>query len=74
MKNVTLSIDENLLAAARRYAKRQNISLNQLIRDLLARTAAMDAKAAADEMLRVAERVRGDSKGWQWNRDEIHER
>ena len=74
MKNITLSIDDDLLVAARRYAKSQSISLNQLVRDLLARTAAADAKAAATEMLRVAERVQGDSKGWKWNRDEIYER
>lgn len=74
MKNITLSIDDDLLVAARRYAKSQSISLNQLVRDLLARTAAADAKAAANEMLRVAERVQGDSKGWKWNRDEIYER
>lgn len=35
MKNVTLSVDEELITQARRYAHRYNTTLNQLIRDLL---------------------------------------
>lgn len=74
VKNITLSIDEEILAKARAYASRQNISLNQLVRDLLERTVSRDGKAAAEEMLRVTAAIRGDSKGWKWNRDEIYGR
>lgn len=35
MKNVTLSIDERTLAAARRYASQHDTSLNRLVRDYL---------------------------------------
>lgn len=35
MKNVTLSIDERTLAAARRYAAQHDTSLNKLIRGYL---------------------------------------
>jgi hypothetical protein len=35
MKNVTLSIPEELLAMSREYAARHQTTLNQLVRDML---------------------------------------
>lgn len=38
MKNITLSLDEDILTAGQEYAKHQNISFNSLIRKLLEQT------------------------------------
>jgi plasmid stability protein len=38
MKNITISLDDEILKAGREYAKRHNTSLNSLIRKLLAQT------------------------------------
>ena len=37
MKNLTLAVDERLIAEGRKYARENHTSLNALIRDLLAR-------------------------------------
>jgi len=73
--NVTLSLDDGLLERARRLAGRRGISLNQMIRDYLAETtggpspeeliAELDAQWAES---------RGDSRGWRFNREELHDR
>ena len=35
MKNITLSIDENILKTGREYARRHNISFNAMVRQLI---------------------------------------
>ena len=71
--NVTLSIDEQLLARARKKAEALGTSLNQLIRDCLQRlTGGDDPESSIAEFKRLSRK--GDSRGWRFNRDEIHER
>lgn len=45
-KNVTLSIDVEVLAAVRRYAAANDLTLNGLVRDFLAGIAAHQDRAA----------------------------
>jgi len=45
-----------------------------LVRELLTRTVASDAKTSAQELIRLAKTNAGDSKGWQWNRGDLYER
>jgi Family of unknown function (DUF6364) len=71
--NVTLSIDEQLVARARKKADALGKSLNQLIRDYLQRLAGGDdPERSIEEFRRLS--GRGHSHGWRFNRDEIHER
>lgn len=71
--NVTLSIDKQLVARARKRAEAMGKSLNQVIRDHLERLAGTDdAEAMIEEFTRLS--GRGHSRGWKFNRDEIHER
>lgn len=71
--NLTLSIDEQLLAKARKRADAMGKSLNQLIRDYLQAVAGGDdVERSIAEFKRLS--GRGDSGGWRFNRDEIHER
>jgi len=74
MKNITLAIDEETLAAGRAYAERHNTTLNALVRDLLARTVHVDRAAAVAEMFRLMDSAAGHSRGERWTRDELHER
>jgi hypothetical protein len=71
--NVTLSIDEQLVARARKKADALGKSLNQLIRDYLQKLAGSD-----DPERSIAEFKRlsglGHSRGWRFDRNEIHER
>jgi hypothetical protein len=71
--NLTLSIDEQLLIRARKRAEAMGKSLNQMIRDYLQILAGGDdAERSIEEFKRLS--GRGDSRGWRFNRDEIHER
>jgi hypothetical protein len=71
--NVTLSIDEQIVTRARKKAEALGKSLNQLIRDYLQTLAGGDdAEKSVQEFKRLS--GRGHSRGWRFNRDEIHER
>ena len=45
VKNITLSVDENVLATVRRRAAERNSTVNALVRDYLTRLAAHDTRA-----------------------------
>jgi len=70
---VTLSIDEQLVARARKKAEALGKSLNQLIRDYLQTVAGGDdPECSIKEFQQLS--GQGNSRGWRFNRDEIHER
>jgi len=70
--NLTLSIDDQLVARARKKAQALGKSLNQLIRDHLQALAGGDPERSIEEFNRLS--GTGNSHGWRFNRDEIHER
>jgi len=71
--NITLSIDEQLAARARKRAEALGKSLNQLIRDYLQKLAGGDdPEQSIEEFRRLS--GKGHSRGWRFDRDEIHER
>jgi hypothetical protein len=71
--NVTLSIDDQLVSRARKKAEAMGKSLNQLIRDYLQSVAGGDnPERSIEEFKRLS--GHGHSRGWRFNRDEIHER
>ncbi len=76
MKNVTLSVDEKILATARRYASERGTSVNALVREFLLgisrrRDRAGEARKQICEMsCKSAARIGSASR----NRDDLHER
>jgi hypothetical protein len=73
--NVTLSVDDDVIREARRRAEAMGTSVNQLVREYLEQLAGKtDPKAAAEEFERLSREARGDSRGWKFNREELHER
>lgn len=71
--NVTLSLDEQLLTRARKKAEALGKSVNQLIRDYLQTLAGVDdPERSIEEFKRLS--GKGNSRGWRFNRDEIHSR
>jgi hypothetical protein len=73
--NVTLSIDDRLVERARQKAAALGKSLNQVIRDYLERLAgADDPERDIDELQRLSVRGGGRSRGWKFDREELHER
>jgi hypothetical protein len=73
--NVTLSVDDEIVRQARRQAEAMGTSVNQLVRDYLESLAGKsDAEADAAEFERLSRLARGNSRGWKFNREELHER
>jgi hypothetical protein len=73
--NVTLSIDDEVIQRARAKAEKMGTSVNQLIRDYLQQLAGeSDAAADAEEFARLSYLTCGDSQGWKFNREEVHQR
>ena len=71
--NITLSIDEQLAARARKRAEVLGKSLNQLVRDYLQKLAGGDDPEQSIEEFRQLS-GKGHSRGWRFDRNEIHER
>ena len=74
--NITLSADKTLIEKARRYAKKQNTTLNNLVRAYLKKiTGQADDDKNADEFEIIALEHGGkSSKDYKFNREEIYKR
>lgn len=72
--NLTLSLDERLLAEARKVAAAMGKSLNQLIREYLEQLATRSPVEDEIAELRQLSERGGNSRGWKFDRDEIHGR
>jgi hypothetical protein len=71
--NLTLSVDEQTVARARKKAEALGKSLNQLIRDYLQKLGGGDdPDKSIEEFKRLS--GQGHSRGWRFNRGDIHER
>jgi hypothetical protein len=73
MKNLTLSIDEQVIERARERLRAVGKTVNQEIRDHL-RHVAGDEELEADLEFFVKTSGQGrPDAGWKWNRDEVYE-
>jgi len=60
---------------ARRRAEAMGTSVNQLVRQFLEQLAGRtDPEADAAEFERLSRAAKGNSRGWKFNREELHER
>ncbi len=72
---ITLDVDDDLIREAGRQAETMGKSVNQLVREYLEQLAGKpDREALVSELRELSKKPLGDSKGWKFNRDEIHER
>jgi len=73
--NLTLSVEDEIIQRARRHAEAMGKSVNQLVREYLEQLAGKaDLGAIADEYLATSRNPKGNSGGWKFNREEVHER
>lgn len=71
--NITLSIDDRVVARAREKAAALGTSLNQLVRDYLEQLGgAGDPERSIEEFTRLS--GSGSSRGWRFDRDALHDR
>ncbi|MBM4041039.1 MAG: hypothetical protein FJ290_21270 [Planctomycetes bacterium] len=73
MPNVTIALNERLLAASRDYAQRHGTSLNALIRECLNEKVGTTRAQSLQAFFDAADKAHGNSRGWKWNREEIYE-
>jgi len=69
---LTVEVDDEVLARARRTAEALGTTIEELVREYVIRRA--DADSNAEEFERLSKLANGDSRGWKFNREEIHER
>jgi antitoxin component of RelBE/YafQ-DinJ toxin-antitoxin module len=70
---LSVSIDEQIAQRAREVAESRGMSLDELIRHYLED---LTMKSSAQEDMAEIRRLsgQGNSHGWKFNRDEVHER
>lgn len=76
MKNITLSIDERILAEVRRYAAERDTTVNGMVRDYLTRLAehADRASSARKRLRELSESSEARIGSANWRREDLHER
>ena len=76
MKNITLSVDEEVLDKVRIVAAQRKTSVNALVRDYLVDLATADDRAehARRRLLELAKASTADmGSNYKWNRDALYE-
>src|ERR1700733_1351454 len=76
MKNIILSVDENVLTAVRRHAAERNSTVNALVREYLTNLAAHENRAsrARARLRQLSKQSQGQLGKKTWSREELHER
>ena len=76
MKNITLAVDEKVLAVVRRYSAEHNCSVNSLVRGFLTDIATREdrAKQARKNIRTLSEKSTAKRGTKTWSRDELNER
>ena len=73
--NLTVSIDDNDMQKARRHAEALGTSVDQLVREYVRQLAGKrDAGSIAAEFAELSRASRGNSDGWKFIREELHDR
>lgn len=76
MKNITLSVDEKVLAAVRRYSAEHDSTVNALVREFLTGIANQQdrARKARTRLRELSAKSTGRLGSKTWTRDQLHER
>jgi len=76
MKNITLSVDERVLRAVKKYAAEMECSVNALVREYLTGIANREsrAKKARARIVEMSAKTPARIGTRTWRRDDLHER
>ncbi len=72
MKNITLSIDEDILQAGREYARLHDMSFNVLVRKLIEQTVVPQKEKWLTDTFALMDKLDVASSGKKWTRDELY--
>ena len=73
MRNVTITLDDDLLKSGRRYAKKHGTSLNALIRRLLEGAVTSQSKDWLEECFHLMDEAGVSSGGRRWRREDLYD-
>lgn len=73
MTNITISMNQQLIDAGRKYAQKHQTSLNALLRKLLAQAVESDSSAWIDECFDKMNKLNVNSEGNLWNREDLYD-
>jgi hypothetical protein len=73
MPNVTISLDEDVLRTCREYARKQGMSLNSLIRQLLEQRVQRRKATWIEACFERMDAARIDSGGRSWRREDLYD-
>jgi hypothetical protein len=76
LKNITLSVDEKVLAAVRRHASKRNTTVNGIVREHFEQIARNEDrwKEAAEYLRKLSENSNARIGPITWTRDDLHDR
>lgn len=74
MKNITLSIPEDLLKKSREYAAKQGTSLNEFVRFLLKQAVSPSEYDPVQKLIDQSQQIKVKTKNLKWDRDELYDR
>jgi hypothetical protein len=77
MKNITLSIEDNVLREARKYAAERETTVNALVRDYLTRLAhqKLEGEKVRIELARLSDQSEARlGSDWKWDREALYDR
>jgi len=72
MKNVTLSIEDDVLQAGRDYARNHNMSFNVLVRRLIEQTVVTRTDQWLNDTFTLMDKVNVNSGTQKWTREELY--
>ena len=73
MKNITLSIDDDLLEEGRKYAQKHHVSFNSLVRKLLSTAVHNESDDWLQEWFKLIEKLNYRSGGRRdWKREDLY--
>jgi hypothetical protein len=72
MKNITLSIDEDILQAGREYARSHNVSFNVLVRKLIEQTVVPKQNRWLEDTFSLMDKANVSSGNDRWTREELY--
>jgi hypothetical protein len=72
MKNITLSIDEDILKVGREYARRHDMSFNVLVRKLIQQTVESNSEKWLEDTFLLMDKVNVSSGNQTWTREELY--
>ena len=73
MKNITISVDEEMWARIREVAATEHKSVNAFIKETVARSLPGAAMTAGERAAQIARQIGPAPKSWTWSRSEIYE-